>query len=83
MTHQENLQRQTDELCNSVRHLLVVPKLLRWKEAYARSSSIGKAEMMNDLEDLADVIEGKVLALFDKVQRIEQLLFDIEMDTSK
>lgn len=83
MTHQENLQRQTDELCNSVRHLLVLPKLLRWQEAYARSTSIGKAEMMCDLDDLADVVEGKILAVFDKVQRVEQILFDIEMETLK
>lgn len=79
MSKQELLQRQVDVLCESIHCLLVVPNLLRWQEAnYERQVEFGKAEVMHDLRNLADVLESKVLNLIDKACLVEQTLFDIE-----
>ncbi|QIM63704.1 hypothetical protein A1D29_10595 [Pasteurellaceae bacterium Orientalotternb1] len=84
MTPQQALQQQADELCNSMRYLTVIPSILRWQQAeYERLVTVDKMEVMEHLGDLSKLFEAGIASLMTRVEKIDQILFDIEMAEEK
>lgn len=78
------LQLHADRLCNSLQHIRILPNILRWQCAeYERTVKVEKIDVIGDLEQLADLFESKICDLMSAKENIEQILLDIEMNTSK
>lgn len=84
VNNQALLQLHTDLLCADLRHLMILPDILRWQQAeYERSTTLDKFEVMASLENLSDLFSEKISAVVSKVESVEQILFNIEMEAKK
>ncbi|NBI42041.1 hypothetical protein GVX76_00750 [[Haemophilus] felis] len=72
------LALHTEQLCNSVRHLAVLPDILLWQKAdYETLVNLDKFEVMANLEHLSDLFSEKIWALKSKVETIEHILGEL------
>lgn len=82
--NQALLQLHADLLCADLRHLMILPDLLRWQQAeYERLTNLDKFEVMTSLENLSDLFSEKIAAVLSKVENIEQILFNLDMEDKK